>query len=210
MVAGVCCIAGSEVGIVPGLEVAIGHMRKKEVARVLLKPEYAFGKEGNEELGVPPNASVEYTVTVKTFEKPKEPSEYESVELKKIDAMQFKDRGSNYFKQGKYKLALKLYERGEKLVDESSIMGADDKVFVSDIQLLLKLNLAAVHLKCNEPHKALIECNTVCELLHLTRLLVFDSVCVCVCVQVLDKEKDNVKALYRRASVKFFSHIYTF
>lgn len=44
-------------------------MKKGETARVNIKPQYAFGTEGNSAFGIPPNATVEYTVTLKAFEK---------------------------------------------------------------------------------------------------------------------------------------------
>lgn len=32
-------------------------------------PAYAFGEKGNEQFGIPPNATVEYTVTLIEFER---------------------------------------------------------------------------------------------------------------------------------------------
>lgn len=60
---------GSEANIIEGVEKAVEKMKKGETARILIKPEYAFGAEGNSELQVPPNATVEYTVTLKQFER---------------------------------------------------------------------------------------------------------------------------------------------
>lgn len=60
---------GSEANVVDGVERAVEKMKKGETARLVIKSQYAFGAEGNQELGIPPNAVVEYTVTLKTFEK---------------------------------------------------------------------------------------------------------------------------------------------
>ena len=44
-------------------------MNDKERARVQILPRYAFGDEGSEEQGVPPGATVTYTITLNSFEK---------------------------------------------------------------------------------------------------------------------------------------------
>ena len=65
----VCLSVGSEVGLVEGVEMAIVKMKKEEVAKVDISPRYAYGETGNEERGVPPNATLQYTLTLKSFEK---------------------------------------------------------------------------------------------------------------------------------------------
>lgn len=60
---------GSEENIIDGVEKAVEKMKKGETSRVTIKPQYAFGTQGNTELGIPPNATVEYIITLKTFEK---------------------------------------------------------------------------------------------------------------------------------------------
>lgn len=35
----------------------------------MIKSEFAFGETGNESFGIPPNATVEYTVTLQDFER---------------------------------------------------------------------------------------------------------------------------------------------
>ena len=52
-----CLDEGKEVGVVAGVELALEKFHKEETARLLLKPQYAFGAQGNSELGVPPNAT---------------------------------------------------------------------------------------------------------------------------------------------------------
>lgn len=60
---------GSEANIIDGVERAVEKMKKGETSRLIIRPQYAFGAEGNAELGVPPNATIEYIVTLKSFEK---------------------------------------------------------------------------------------------------------------------------------------------
>lgn len=60
---------GSEANVIDGVERAIQKLKKGETARIIIKPQYGFGSEGSNELGVPPNATVEYVVTLVSFEK---------------------------------------------------------------------------------------------------------------------------------------------
>lgn len=85
-------------------------MSQGETSRLIIKPKYAFGADGNEQLQVPPNATVEYTVTLNEFEK-----EVESWKLDKEESLAqaklFKDKGTKYFKVEKFRMALKFYEK---------------------------------------------------------------------------------------------------
>lgn len=101
---------GSEFGIVEGVEIALEKFNQGEQSKLVLKPKYAFGSEGNKKLNIPGNATVEYFVTLHEFEK-----EVESWKLDPEESLAqakiFKDKGTNYFKQDKFKLALKFYEK---------------------------------------------------------------------------------------------------
>ena len=52
-----------------GIEEALKKFKKKEKSKLKIKSEYAFGATGRPELKIPPNADVEYTVTLNSFEK---------------------------------------------------------------------------------------------------------------------------------------------
>ena len=60
---------GFEAGIVEGLEVALKKFKKGEKSKIYLSPKYAFGADGNSNLNIPSNSSVEYEVTLISFEK---------------------------------------------------------------------------------------------------------------------------------------------
>lgn len=76
----------------------------------LFFPQYAFGSAGNLVIGVPPGASLEYEVELWNFEKAKESWEMDQEE--KIDqAKACKERGTTFFKQEKYRLAVKQYKK---------------------------------------------------------------------------------------------------
>lgn len=85
--------------------------------------------------------------------------EYDSLEERVTDAGHLKERGTKYFKLGKYQLACKLYGRGAELFNNVNDMDDNAKV----MQVALHLNQAACHLKLGEPSLAINECEEVCE-----------------------------------------------
>ncbi len=44
-------------------------MKLKESARIIVKPQYAYGEEGNAELGIPEGAELTYDVRLNNFTK---------------------------------------------------------------------------------------------------------------------------------------------
>ena len=60
---------GSEKELVSGVEKAIGAMKSKESARVIVKPKYGYGEEGNPDLGIPGNAELNYDIRLSSFQK---------------------------------------------------------------------------------------------------------------------------------------------
>ena len=48
---------------------AVRKMKEKEHSKFTMKPVYAFGKEGSDSLGVPPDATLVFDVTLQSFEK---------------------------------------------------------------------------------------------------------------------------------------------
>ena len=93
---------------------------------------------------------------------PKAAWEYETVEERRTDAEKLKERGTNYFKESKWLLAQKLYERGSELISDSQLSKDEEKESVKPLRIALHLNQAACHLKLNEPSLALKECEEVC------------------------------------------------
>lgn len=78
-----------------------------------------------------------------------------------IDATTFKERGNDFFKAGKYELALKDYERGYGLVHKVSFDKDEEKKQSKNVRLFLLLNMAACYLKLNEAIKAKEQCDEV-------------------------------------------------
>ena len=100
----------------------------------------------------------------------RDPWDYENLEERLADAAKLKERGGGYFKQGKYELAKKLYNRGAELITDTSLRKEDVKAEAKPMRVALHLNLAACHLKLQEPEDALKECQEV-QLLKLLFLL---------------------------------------
>ena len=87
--------------------------------------------------------------------------EYDDVSERITDATATKEKGSGYFKAGKYSLALKVYQRALKIVDKDSVHKDEEKESTRPIRILLRLNIAACLLKLNEGTEALHECDLV-------------------------------------------------
>ena len=95
----------------------------------------------------------------KCFTQIKQAWEYDSIAERTANAGHLKERGTKYFKLGKYQLACGLYNRGAELYD--NIDDLDDSAKV--MQVALHLNQAACHLKLSEPSLAIKECEEVCN-----------------------------------------------
>ncbi|GIY82410.1 peptidyl-prolyl cis-trans isomerase FKBP4 [Caerostris extrusa] len=148
---------GSEVGIVEGLETALTKFKKGETSKIILAPKYAFGSKGNAELNVPPNAAVEYKVTLKSFEKEKETWNM-TFEEKIEQAEIVKNKGTNFFKK-KFDLAEKQYQKIITYLQYESEAAGADKDKKDDLLKVAHLNLAACFLKLEKFGDVLESCD---------------------------------------------------
>lgn len=154
---------GSEFGICEGLERAIEKFKKGEKSRIELKSKYAFKAEGKAELGILPNADIEYEVELMNFEKAKENWYLDSAE--KIEqAKFFKEKGTNYFKNEKYALALKMYKKAVRFVEFGSGFEGDLDTERKALLLVGHLNLALCHLKLQEHVESRDQCDKALKL----------------------------------------------
>lgn len=108
---------GEDVNIPEGVELGLLRFGLHETSRLIIKPRYAFGAVGCKDLNVPENATVEYTVTLNDFERYVESWEL-SQDQRLVQAQLVKDKGTAYFKSGKFQLALKLYERSNSCLEK--------------------------------------------------------------------------------------------
>ncbi|KAI7731527.1 hypothetical protein M8C21_017656 [Ambrosia artemisiifolia] len=164
--------------VIDGLDRAVLTMKKGEVALLTVAPEYAFGSSASEqELAVvPPNAAVIYEVELVSFVKDKESWDMNTTQEKIEAAGKKKEEGNAFFKAGKYKKAIKRYEKAAKYIEYDTNFEEEEKKQAKALKITCNLNNAACQLKLKEYKQA--------EKL---------------CTKVLELESTNVKALYRRA-----------
>ncbi|XP_077025795.1 peptidyl-prolyl cis-trans isomerase FKBP4 [Tamandua tetradactyla] len=146
-----------------GLEKAILRMEKGEHSIVYLKPSYAFGSVGKKKFQIPPEATLKYEVHLKSFEKAKESWEMSSEEKLEQSAI-VKERGTVYFKEGKYKQALLQYKKIVSWLEYESGFSSEELQKAQALRLASHLNLAMCHLKLQAFPAATESCNKALEL----------------------------------------------
>lgn len=92
---------------------------------------------------------------------PKEAWEYGDVEERVTGATGLKEKGTKYFKDSKYDLALKLYTRGAELVNDSSVPKEKLTEEARSVRVSLHLNIAIVQLKLSQYTLAIKACEDV-------------------------------------------------
>ncbi|KAG9462949.1 hypothetical protein GDO78_022765 [Eleutherodactylus coqui] len=166
---------GEGLGIPPGVETALQQMEKGEEAVLYLKPKYGFNSAGYEPFHVPPNAELQYEIKLKSFEKAKESWEMNSEEKLEQGAL-VKERGTEYFKAGRYRQAVIQYKKIIQWLEHESGLAEEETAKSKCLLLAASLNLAACYLKLGEHRPALDNCHKALE---------FDT--------------NNEKGLFRRA-----------
>lgn len=105
--------------VISGVQSALLRFSKGEKSRLVIQPEHAFGETGHKEFGIPPNAVVEYTVTLLDFEK-----EIESWRLNPEESLDqaklVKEKANNFFKKENYQLAIKIYHKSDLYLSNCS------------------------------------------------------------------------------------------
>jgi FKBP-type peptidyl-prolyl cis-trans isomerase len=137
---------GSEAGLVEGVEQAVKKFKKGERSRLKVKAEYAYGSQGHEGYGVPAGAELEYEVELKQFEKAKESWEMDTTE--KFEQCEInKAKGTQFFKDGKYKIAERYYQKIIEYLKSEETLKDGEAETRGALQLAAHLNLAMCHLK---------------------------------------------------------------
>jgi len=156
------------------LECVAGEMKKGERAIITVT---RLDLIAEEQLGLKGVAAdrVVLTVELPEFEKPKDTWSMEEDE--KVDfGVSRKEIGSKLFKGGRLQLALQRYKKVVELFSYTDNFKEENKAKAQDLKNVCELNKAACYLKLQDFAEAKRACNAV-----------------------LKEEKDNVKALYRRA-----------
>ena len=166
---------GREANIPRGIELAIEKMKKKEEAQILINTPKLAATGGPAAVPETSNREVsKYDVTLKSFERAKESWQLDG-EQKVEQSIIFKEKGTDYFKQGKYELASNKYQKiVEFLEHEISLRGDMEEERASLLQAG-RLNLAMCKIKVND----WIEAKNLCD-------------------KVIEENPTNVKAYFRR------------
>lgn len=169
-------IAGeaSEVNLIEGIDFAVVKMKKGEKSLLVIKRHYAWRDLPPLQFKLPEDyEQVTAEVTLIDFEKRKET--WEMTDDERLTSAEYcKNRGSEFFKQGKYSLALKQYKRCVQHVGPSDAATQSNQR-KSSILLAGYLNLAITFLKLNRPLEAKDNANLALEI-----------------------DPDNIKGLFRR------------
>ncbi|XP_045892859.1 peptidyl-prolyl cis-trans isomerase FKBP4 isoform X2 [Micropterus dolomieu] len=170
---------GENLGLPVGVEKAIMAMEQEEEALFHIKPKYGFGNAGNAKYNIPGGATLQYKIKLTAFEKAKESWEMNTGEKLEQSSI-VKEKGTQYFKEGKYKQASVQYKRIVSWLEHESGLSEEDEKKAKALRLAAHLNLAMCFLKLQESNQALESCDKALEL-----------------------DPSNEKALFRRGEALF-------
>lgn len=162
-----------------GAQLCIEKMKIKETAEVTLTPKYGFGSTGCKEKGVGPNETLKYEITLNSFEKSMESWQLDP-DQKVVQAKMFKEKGTKFFKEGKFDIAASRYNRVIDFIEHEISLKGDAEVERKNLLQAGRLNLALCKMK-------------VGDYLHTKNL----------CSKVIEENPENEKAWFRRGEAGF-------
>ncbi|XP_060259102.1 peptidyl-prolyl cis-trans isomerase FKBP5 isoform X4 [Ovis aries] len=174
---------GEDHDIPIGIDKALEKMQREEQCILYLGPRYGFGEAGKPKFGIEPNAELIYEVTLKSFEKAKESWEMDTKE-KLEQAAIVKEKGTVYFKGGKYMQAVIQYGKIVSWLEMEYGLSEKESKASESFLLAAFLNLAMCYLKLREYTKAVECCDKP------------------ICLQALGLDSANEKGLYRRGEAQ--------
>eukprot|EP01120_Amphizonella_sp_Union-15-10_P013302 TRINITY_DN6152_c0_g1_i1.p1 TRINITY_DN6152_c0_g1~~TRINITY_DN6152_c0_g1_i1.p1 ORF type:complete len:445 (-),score=119.87 TRINITY_DN6152_c0_g1_i1:115-1449(-) len=161
--------------VCPGLDIALKSMKKGEKAEIKIQPQHGYGEKGNQELSIPPNATLHYQVHLEDFTKEKESWEIDSFDEKYAIALQKKEQGNELFKSGHFKRAVAQYKKAIDFIDYDHDLKDEEKEKSKNLKTIIYNNISMVYVKKQKFGKVMENCK-----------------------KVLDVEPNNAKALFRR------------
>ncbi|KAM4699221.1 peptidyl-prolyl cis-trans isomerase FKBP5 isoform 1-T2 [Discoglossus pictus] len=169
---------GEDHNIPIGIDKALEKMQRGERSLLHLAPRYGFGEEGKSCFNIGPNAHLTYDVTLNSFEKAKESWEMDTRE-KLQQAAVVKEKGTTYFKSGKYPQAVIQYGKIVSWLEVEYGLSEEESREARRFLLAAFLNLAMCYIRLREYGKA-SEC----------------------CEKALALDPLNEKGLYRRGEAR--------
>jgi len=165
---------GRDINVPRGLELGLEKMKNEETAELTLRSDYAFGKAGCPDLSIESHSDLKYEVTLKSFEQSKESWQLDA-DQKLAQAKILKEKGTKFFKTGKYEIAASRYMKVIDFLEHEIALKGDEELERKDLLQACRLNAALCKLK-------------LCDFLGAK-----DH-----CAKVLEENNDCPKAWFRR------------
>lgn len=157
---------GSESGIISAIEIALEKMKKGEKCRIFIKEE-GFASLAKEcvKVKIPnPFQEIVYDVKLNNFEKAKETWEMTTEERLEQSELT-KEKGTAYYLQQKYELALNQYKKIITYLGPPDNQDFGEKSNLRNQYLLSGyLNMAICYLKLKKPEEVIKQTNSALEL----------------------------------------------
>ncbi|XP_078049157.1 peptidyl-prolyl cis-trans isomerase FKBP8 isoform X1 [Augochlora pura] len=184
-----------DVEVIQGLDLAIALMDTNEVAEIEVDPRFAYGQLGKLPT-IPPNATILYTVELKSIEMQEE-IETLSIKQRKEIGNKKRERGNWWFDRDEPMLAIQCYRRALEFLIPAENRSSyhteiDDSATDAELQALLEdsmkvyNNLAAAQMKTQAYDAALKSVESV-----------------------LSCQPQNVKALFRKGKILHYKGEHT-
>lgn len=176
---------GADLNIPIGVELALEKIKMKEKAHITLSSSYGFGRVGCTQFGIPgttegiTGSKLTYEVNLKSFERAKESWQLDG-EQKVEQARILKDKGTIFFKDGKFDMASNKYNKIIELLEHEISLKDEKENERKSLLQAGRLNLAMCYLKQSK----WIETRNLCD-------------------KVLEENPDVAKAYFRRGEALF-------
>ena len=98
--------------VLPAWDIGVQTMRIGEKCELVAAADLAYGEGGAAHLGVPPNYPIRFEIELLSWRQSWKPRKGLSAAARMEEAATLKERGTNFFKAGKWQSALETYEHG--------------------------------------------------------------------------------------------------
>jgi FK506-binding protein 6 len=166
-----------------GFEIAVSSMKRSEISRFLIKPDYAFGRIGCPPR-IPPNATLLFEIELISFIDSKAADDFDSfseedrrqTSVEQLIEVCHSEReiGNDFFQRQQYGRAMTKYSRAIRLLENARIKNEEEERLWKDSLTKLYLNMSLCCLKKSSAPRAISFAN-----------------------KVLDFDSKNVKAIFR-------------
>jgi len=176
---------GADLNIPIGIELALEKIKLNEKAHITLSSSYGFGRAGCPQFGIPgtvegsTGSRLTYEVYLKSFERAKESWQLDG-EQKVEQARILKDKGTIFFKEGKFDMASNKYNKIIELLEHEISLKDEKENERKSLLQAGRLNLAMCSLKQSK----WIEARNLCD-------------------KVLEENPEVAKAYFRRGEALF-------